>query len=145
MRSLQHAEIILGDIDVKCLQAPNNQHNTSDRKDPMYSYAHILHKVIFHSPKLITETLMSWQNIFKKIKPELLIAEHSPGALFASREQAIKTVQIGTGFTVPPNNVACMPNLRDWMPKAEASIKRVADIWERVELSFPVEQVLEAW
>jgi hypothetical protein len=33
----------------------------------------------------------------------------------------------------------------DWMQQAEAAIKRVANVWARVGLDFPVEAVLEAW
>lgn len=124
MRSLQHAEMILGDLNIKFLQAPTNRHNTVDPKDPIYSYAHLLHNVIFHSTDLISKTIKDWQEIFEMVKPHLLIADHSPGALLASRGMSTKTIHVGTGFTVPPNNVEHMRNLRDWMPCEQAALEK---------------------
>ncbi|HEY0915508.1 MAG TPA: hypothetical protein VGE22_11610 [Solimonas sp.] len=33
----------------------------------------------------------------------------------------------------------------DWMLRAQPVVERVAAVWERVRLPFPVEQILEAW
>ena len=34
---------------------------------------------------------------------------------------------------------------RDWYPKAESVLKRVAEVWGTVGLEFPLEEVMEAW
>ena len=34
---------------------------------------------------------------------------------------------------------------KGWFKKARPVVKRVNDIWKRVGLDFPLEQVLEAW
>jgi hypothetical protein len=33
----------------------------------------------------------------------------------------------------------------DWMRRAQPVIERVAAVWERVQLPFPVEQIMEGW
>lgn len=44
----------------------------------------------------------AWCQLAALLKPDLLLAEHSPGALLMARTLGIPAVHAGTGFTLPP-------------------------------------------
>ncbi|MBQ0753081.1 MAG: hypothetical protein KBT87_12670 [Gammaproteobacteria bacterium] len=44
----------------------------------------------------------AWCALAALLKPDLIIAEHSPGALLMARALSIPAVHAGTGFTLPP-------------------------------------------
>jgi UDP:flavonoid glycosyltransferase YjiC (YdhE family) len=46
----------------------------------------------------------AWQTIFNSVKPDVVICDHSPTALLALRGQTAKSVVIGEGFCVPPDD-----------------------------------------
>ena len=115
MRNLEQAAKLFEGIEVHCIQAPRNIPDTNNPYETISSYAHLLHNVIFHSIDSIKKTTKEWQQIFARISPDVLIADHSPGALFASRGLPLIRTQIGTGFTIAPNSIEPMPNLRNWL------------------------------
>lgn len=136
MRNLEQAERLFAGLDIHYLPAPVNIHNNKDPVDPVLSHAHLLHNVIFHSVDNMLTTTSSWQEIFAQVKPDLMIADHSPGALFASRGLPFVRMQIGTGFTIPPNDIQPMPNLRNWLVVDNARLaedeKKVLDRLNKV-------------
>lgn len=54
-----------------------------------------------------------WGSLMESHQPDLVVAEHAPTALIASRYKGIPHVAIGTGFTVPPMSNP-MPGLQPW-------------------------------
>ena len=44
----------------------------------------------------------AWRQLAALFKPDLILAEHSPGALLMARALSIPAIHAGTGFTLPP-------------------------------------------
>jgi len=94
------------------------------------SYAEILHDFGFHSPERLRRQVDAWLRYFSRLRPDVVIADHSPSALVATRIARIPTVFSGNGFTVPPRTTPMRP-LRYWnvgereqLPEHEALVLR---------------------
>ena len=70
---------------------------------PTVSFAQILHNVGFANVADVTLRITAWRNLFAAIRPDILLADYSPTALLAARGSQIKTIAIGSGFSIPPN------------------------------------------
>lgn len=56
----------------------------------------------------------AWCELARLFRPDLLIAEHSPGALLMARALGLPAVHLGTGFTLPPErSPMCYPGYPD--------------------------------
>lgn len=53
----------------------------------------------------------AWKNIYALLGTDLVVTEHAPVALASARMAGLATVNLGTGFTIPPN-VSPMPCFR---------------------------------
>ena len=81
------------------------------RLPPSLSYAEILNRVGYLDADDLTALLAGWQELLRLVKPDLMIAEHSPTALLAARLEGVRRVALGTGFETPPR-VAPMPAIQ---------------------------------
>ena len=82
------------------------------------SYAEILTAFGFTRPNHLAASLRAWDDLIDLTKPDLIIADHSPSMCLAARGR-IPVVQIGSGFTLPPDDVAQFPALyRNTSPPA---------------------------
>jgi hypothetical protein len=85
--------------------------------------ANLLRNGFWHGPTL-AKRLAGWQELLDRLKPDLLVADHAPAALLASRCMACTEVAIGNGFTLPPLR-APMPSLQPWFPLTEGRLTEV--------------------
>jgi hypothetical protein len=83
------------------------------RLPPSLSYAEILNRVGYLDADDLTALLGGWQELLRMVKPDLMIAEHSPTALIAARLEGVRRVTLGTGFETPPR-VAPIPAIQPW-------------------------------
>ncbi len=83
------------------------------RLPPSLSYAEILNRVGYLDADNLTALLGGWQELLRMVKPDLMIAEHSPTALIAARLEGVRRVTLGTGFETPPR-VAPIPTIQPW-------------------------------
>ena len=111
LRDLSQAETSLGQAGFPYFQAPivlkgvgNQIHNPS-------TFAQILNNVGYSNVQLLTGLAKAWQQIFQSYQPDLIIHDHSPTALIASRNLDCRKIVIGSGFFIPPN-VPTPPLLR---------------------------------
>ncbi len=107
------AEKLLGQYCTKILQAPawltiqNPLPDTVNYAETLFNHGYLVKEKLFDMVK-------AWCNIFESIKPDLIIANHSPTALIASRMTEAKVIHYGTGFASPPRQ-SPMPSLIPWV------------------------------
>lgn len=80
------------------------------------SYAELLFHAGYLDPRRLAALVAAWANLLDAVRPGLLVADHAPTALLASRLPGRPTMRralLGTGFFVPPA-VQPMPAFREW-------------------------------
>lgn len=106
----------------------------------LFSYAQILLNVGFGDAGLLRGRAQAWRALYAQVRPDLLISDHSPTALFAARGLPFKTLTVGTGFFLPPDNIAPLPNLRPWAPVEPTVLER-----DEAQLLEIMNVVLRTW
>jgi UDP:flavonoid glycosyltransferase YjiC (YdhE family) len=111
LRDLRLAETSLGQYDFPYFQAPVILRKAENEIPTPYTFAQILHNVGYGNIQLLTGLAKGWRQIFETYRPDLIIYDHSPTALLASRDMACKKVITGNGFFIPPD-ITPLPLLR---------------------------------
>ena len=62
--------------------------------------------------------LQGWLALFDAWQPNVILAEHAPSVLLATRKSGIPCIAMGTGFSVPPLTTP-MPGLQPWFTLPE--------------------------
>jgi UDP:flavonoid glycosyltransferase YjiC (YdhE family) len=75
------------------------------------TFAHLLANVGWSSDRKLFSLMCCWANLFAWVRPDVVVFDHAPTALLASRGLRMKRVVIGSGFCVPPD-VTPWPLLR---------------------------------
>lgn len=122
MANVQSADVLMKPLDVPVYQAPRWQKPTHKPKVTL-NYAELLGAVGYVVNGGVASMVASWQNLFRLLKPELLIANQAPTALLAARELGCMTAIIGTGFAVPPRS-SPMHCMAPWVPHDPARLER---------------------
>jgi len=73
-------------------------------------YADILALFGFDNPPALTLMTAGWQDLFDLVKPDLIVADHSPTAALAAFG-VNPVVMVGNGFTLPPDDLDEYPML----------------------------------
>ncbi len=107
LKDLKHGHAFFSDMPITILQAPINQ--SINNNAPIACYSQLLAANGFDSISELTSHCLAWQSLYKLINPDIILFDHSPTALMASRGLAAITVYIGTGFTIPPDQVPFAP------------------------------------
>ncbi|MDT0594731.1 glycosyltransferase [Glaciecola petra] len=102
---------LLRDHPVSILQAPLYSREVANKVDLTLTYADIIYNLGYARTQDLVSLSNAWINLFSLIKPDLIIADHSPSAVLAARCLDIKTVTYGTGFCIPPD-VSPMPTFQ---------------------------------
>jgi UDP:flavonoid glycosyltransferase YjiC (YdhE family) len=77
------------------------------------SFAQVLEQVGFGNDMQLQLLVDCWRNLFELVQPRLVVCEHSPVCLLASRWTAARRVVLGTGFSLPPD-ASPLPDLCPW-------------------------------
>lgn len=115
-RDLTHAERLLGGK-FPFYQAPTTviPPNVTLR-NPM-TFADVLINLGWGNPAAAAARVRAWRNLIDLVKPDIVRCAHAPGALLAVRGTSIRSLVVGIGFLVPPNQ-APLPLLRTWAKDA---------------------------
>lgn len=94
------------------LQAPAcpEQH----RPGPPHTYADILLRFGYASPADLLGLTVAWRELMKLSGAQLILADHAPTALLATRTLDLPVVLFSSGFCVPPPRMPT-PNMRPWV------------------------------
>lgn len=129
LRELSNAGT-LGDVEL----LPACAHYSAKRRT--VTYADILANAGFDDPAILTSQVAAWRNLIKLVRPDLMIADHSPTALLAARISDIPYLTLGTGFCVPPDP---LPGL---LPGTSDAEQRVLDTINGIT---PMERVTDLY
>lgn len=81
---------------------------------PMVCYADIMQRYGYLDADGLLGLVKGWRAIFSMIKPQLLVVDHSPTALLASRGLDFPRIIYGSGFLSPPRTTP-MPSMCPWL------------------------------
>jgi hypothetical protein len=125
----------LESLPVRCLQAPLSGCPSLRYIRRPVTLAHILHNAGFDDVDRLAVAAEQWKAIYRDLRPDLIIFDHSPTALLAARAHPAKTAVVGTGFSVPPDD-SPLTNLRPWVQSDAEELKRderrILDVMNRV-------------
>jgi UDP:flavonoid glycosyltransferase YjiC (YdhE family) len=98
-RDLSRVRTAFAELNVTLLQAPSNTNRS--HAIPVATYADLLLHIGFADANALACHVDAWQTIFKLIKPDLIVCDHSPTALLAARGDDFVVTTAGTGFFCP--------------------------------------------
>ena len=79
------------------------------------SMSELLFEQGFAQPDALAAKVQGWRDLIEIVGPSAVIIDHAPTALLTAKALKIPTVQLGTGFAVPPSDGhSAMPSFRDW-------------------------------
>lgn len=101
VRDLLHAEALLGAQGFRWLQAPLWLGQLTNLPAPI-SYPELLMRFGFINAQALTGICRAWRNLIDLSGPTLLVLDHAPTALLATRGLGIPRMNFGDGFCIPP-------------------------------------------
>ena len=113
-KDLTRLETLPGMQSFAALQAPVWWSPIKGLPEPQVCYADILQHFGYLNEKGLLGMVKGWRALFNLIKPQLLIADHAPTALLASRGLDFPRITYGDGFLSPPRTTP-MPSMRPWL------------------------------
>lgn len=138
-RELDSARRLFQSLPVRLVAAPFGGVAADDRIRPPRSYTHILHNTGYARADKLLEIAGAWRAVIREVGPDLVVCDHSPTAMLASRAEAIPVVATGTGFCCPPDSTP-MPDFRPWMPDAAEQLYN-----DEQRVLANVNRVMQAW
>jgi glycosyltransferase involved in cell wall biosynthesis len=103
LRQLERAAKVFGSAGVAFLQAPAwNPVDGQRRIRNLQTFTQLLVNVGFGDEGELYARACAWRNLFKMASPDVIVFDHAPAALLASRGRRAKRVLIGSGFCCPP-------------------------------------------
>jgi UDP:flavonoid glycosyltransferase YjiC (YdhE family) len=122
VRDLMGAEAILAPHQIRVFQAPLWLGQVTNLPEPI-SYAEMLMRFGFLNARALTGICRAWRHLVDAVKPDLLVLDHAPTALLATRGLGLPRVNFGDGFCIPPT-ARPMPHFRWWQRE---NMARLAD------------------
>ena len=113
-RDLSRVHIALDRNLVTCIQAPLYLRPGGEAIAPAMTFAHILYNNGFGAADQLQALADAWITLYRWVKPDLILFDHSPTALLASRASRASKALVGLGFFCPPD-ADPLPNLRTWL------------------------------
>ena len=110
---LLNSQIAFAGIDVTFVQSPNwPSHRHFGSQTGEGSYLDLLVHIGFADPLKLGSVVTGWLSLLDFIKPDVVVADHSPALLVACRIKAIPVVLAGTCFSLPPLELGRFPPMK---------------------------------
>ena len=122
VRDLAGAEALLAPHGITALQAPLYVGNVTGLPDPI-GYAELLMRFGYLHPRALTGICRAWRALVDLLQPALVVLDHAPTALLATRGLPLPRLHLGDGFCIPPRERP-LPPFRWWLRENPA---RLAD------------------
>ena len=117
LNDLPKAEATAGSHGLRMLQAPLWRARVAGLP-PVHTYTDLLLRSGFVQPTGLQGLARAWRDQVQLLRPDLLVLDHSPVALFATRGLGVPRLRFGDGYSCPP--LACpMPPMTWWNPAPE--------------------------
>ena len=116
LRTLQSVACMASAQSCRIYQAPVLVERHASYPGIAASYAELLERVGYTDTDFVSGQLMAWRSIIEAERPDCVIVDHAPGALLVAGRLGIRSVAIGTGFTIPPRDKP-IPALADEVPR----------------------------
>lgn len=114
---------------INLIAAPfaDSNHQVENGRGAVTGYANLLQRSGYYRDDALNGLVEAWQNLITLIRPELLIINHSPTAVLASRNLKIATVAVGSSFSIPADSspLAVFSRNHDAKEKALAQERQV--------------------
>jgi hypothetical protein len=121
LRDLSRAKSVFNER-VRLLQAPLAHTSAPPERRGAHTFAQILINTGFGDARQLSALTEAWRNVYEMVRPDLIVFDHSPMALFAAQGLAARKAVIGLGFFCPPDEYP-LRNLRPW-EKADPGVLR---------------------
>ena len=97
---------VFADLPVNLLQAPytENAREIGVENKAAAGFADLLKRVGYHDELVLTGLVQAWRSLINLVNPDLIMVDHSPSALLASRGMEIPKIAVGSGFATPDQN-----------------------------------------
>jgi hypothetical protein len=102
LRDLDAAPLLLGELTGRWFQAPASRAPALAAPSRALCYAHLLLESGYAEPRALGVLVQAWTSVFDAFAPDVLVCDHSPTALLASRGGGMRRATVGSGFLVPP-------------------------------------------
>ncbi|MGB1884984.1 MAG: glycosyltransferase [Gammaproteobacteria bacterium] len=103
LRNLHVAQPVLGDLNVRCFQAPYLLPRFCDVVLPVDCSSKVLVNNGYDHADHLSGLIAGWRNLYEVIAPDVIIFDYSPTAMLAARNWPAGRIAIGTGFHLPPS------------------------------------------
>jgi UDP:flavonoid glycosyltransferase YjiC (YdhE family) len=114
LRDISRADETLGPLGLEYLQAPLWLPPVKGLPPPI-NFTETLFLFGFLSPAGLLSVARAWRQLLALLKPDLLVFDHAPTALLATRGLAVPRLCTGNSFALPPRE-SPMPPYRWWEP-----------------------------
>ncbi len=141
LKDMASLALVSDNHSIECIQAPVWAGHYIHVCEPL-NFTDTLLRIGYQNRNALSSMLIQWVHIFEYINPALILFDHSPTAMLASRKFTCPKIQIGTDFSVLPP-VRPLPQYKFWARPSPQSKMHLRQLEERClsNINFGLERV----